>query len=66
MKAIQVWCLRSSLHIFNVIPANPGEGRGRAGIQDFEGPLDSRLRGNDDRGAPMFLYKFWHGTLAGD
>ena len=32
----------------NVIPANPRESGGRAGIQDFEGPLDSRLRGNDD------------------
>ena len=32
-----------------VIPANPRESGGRAGIQDFEGPLDSRLRGNDAR-----------------
>jgi hypothetical protein len=35
----------------------------RAGIQDFEGPLDSRLHGNDDHGGPMFSYNFWDKTL---
>ena len=30
-----------------VIPGNPGEGRGRPGIQDFQGILDSGFRRND-------------------
>ncbi len=28
-----LWCFRNSQHISTVIPANPGEGRGRAEIQ---------------------------------
>jgi hypothetical protein len=30
-----------------VIPGNPGEGRGRPGIQDFQTILDSGFRRND-------------------
>jgi hypothetical protein len=30
-----------------VIPGNPGEGRGRPGIQDFRAILGSRFRRND-------------------
>jgi hypothetical protein len=29
-----------------------------SGIQDFEGPLDSRVRGNDDRGRIDFFIEF--------
>ena len=51
-----MWCLTNWSHDFQVIPAGPGvhprfREEGRAGIQDFEEPLDSRVRGNDDRAA---------------
>jgi len=36
-----------------VIPGNPGEGRGRPGIQDFQAILDSGFRRND-RGNDFF------------
>ena len=45
-----VWRLRSSFLNSSVIPGNPRESGGRPGILDFEGPLDSRVRGNDDSG----------------
>jgi len=58
-----VWCFRISLHNSTVIPADPRESGGRAGIQDFEGPLDSRLRGNDEGNTPNFSWKFSCRTL---
>ena len=42
----------------HVIPANPGEGRGRAGIQGIVGTLDSRFRGNDTGGTLTSLWNF--------
>ncbi len=50
-----VCCIRNSLHISNVIPANLRESGGRAGIQVIQAILDSRFRGNDNQVDSRFL-----------
>jgi hypothetical protein len=44
--------IKNPSHDSGVIPANPREIRGRAGIQENQTSLDSRLRGNDESGLP--------------
>ena len=41
-------CLTNALYFLTVIPADPRESGGRAGIQEIQKSLDSRVRGNDD------------------
>jgi len=55
--------LINSLTISHVIPANPRESGGRAGIQEFQRLLDSRFRGNDERWATVCLTYFCDTTL---
>jgi hypothetical protein len=43
---------------FAVIPANPRESGGRAGIQEIQGKLDYRFRGNDERETPTYSMNF--------
>jgi hypothetical protein len=60
-----VWFLLNRDTYFFVIPANPRESGGRAGIQGFEGPLDSRFRGNDDRAPPYYVTGFLRQDTSG-
>ena len=49
--------LKNSQHHSIVIPGNPGEGRGRPGIQEFQRHLDTGVRRYDALGVTNFFDK---------